>query len=92
MIKGRGEKVISKQRFDHWDNMFNPPDFSDFPYYELKECCKNAWRPFIEWWEMVGGGRMLFPILKDLAMKELMNILMNLKIKFKGKLSHLICI
>lgn len=57
MIKGRGEKVISKQRFDHGDNMFNPPDFSDFPYYELRECCKNAWRPFIEWWEMVGGGR-----------------------------------
>lgn len=37
--------------------MFNPPDFLDFPYQELKECCKDAWKPFIKWWEMIGGGK-----------------------------------
>lgn len=57
MVKDRGEKVISKQGFEYEYNMFNPPDFPEFPYYELRECCINAWQPFIEWWEMVGGGR-----------------------------------
>lgn len=57
MVKDRGEKVISRQRFDYKYNMFNPPNFSDLPYSELRECCKNAWQLFIEWWEMIGGGR-----------------------------------
>ncbi|WP_243156052.1 hypothetical protein [Clostridium sp. C2-6-12] len=54
--KDRGEKVISKQRIEYKYNMFNPPSFPDFPYYELRECLINAWQPFREWWEMVGGG------------------------------------
>ncbi|MDR3593175.1 hypothetical protein [Clostridium sp.] len=57
MVKDRGEKVISRQRFDYKYNMFNPPNFSDLPYSELRGCCKNAWQPFIEWWEMIGGGK-----------------------------------
>ncbi|AGX41465.1 hypothetical protein [Clostridium saccharobutylicum] len=57
IVKDRGEKVILKQKFDYKYNMFNLPNFSDFQYYELRECCKNAWKPFIEWWEMIGGGR-----------------------------------
>ena len=56
IIKGRGEKVISKQRFDLKNDMFNPPDFSNFSFFELKECCKKTWKPFMEWWYMVGGG------------------------------------
>jgi hypothetical protein len=57
VIEDRGKKVILKQSFDLTTDMFNPPDFSEFPYCELRECCKNAWQPFIEWWQMTGGGR-----------------------------------
>ena len=57
IVKDRGEKVISKQEFDLRNQMFNPPEFLNFPYDELKECLKNAWQPFIEWWEMPGGGK-----------------------------------
>ncbi|WP_061997088.1 hypothetical protein [Clostridium sp. ATCC 25772] len=57
MINDRGEKVILKQEFDLDNNRFNPPNFSKFPYCELREYCKNSWQPFIEWWEMVGGGK-----------------------------------
>ena len=57
MIYDRGEKVILRQDFDFTNNMFNPPDFVEFPYKELSECCKNAWQPFNEWWFMTGGGK-----------------------------------
>lgn len=57
MINSRGKKVILKQEFDLESNMFNPPNFSEFPYYELREYCESSWQPFIEWWEMVGGGK-----------------------------------
>ncbi len=50
IIRDRGEKVISKQRFDLKNDMFNPPNFSDFSFLHLKDCCENAWKPFIEWW------------------------------------------
>ena len=57
IVNDRGEKVISKQEFDIRNHMFNPPEFLNFPYDELKECLKNAWQPFIDWWEMPGGGK-----------------------------------
>lgn len=57
LIYDRGEKVILRQDFDFTNNMFNPPDFVEFPYKELSECCKNAWQPFNEWWFMAGGGK-----------------------------------
>ena len=37
--------------------MFNPLEFLNFPYDDLKECLKNTWQPFIDWWEMPGGGK-----------------------------------
>lgn len=55
MLKARWNKVILKQEFELESNIFAPPNFPEFPYEELKEYCKNAWKPFIEWWEMVGG-------------------------------------
>ena len=57
MLNDKGEKIVSKQSFNFKSNMFNPPNFSDFPFYELKDYCKKSWRYFIEWWEMVGGGK-----------------------------------
>ena len=71
MVKDRGEKVILKQGFEYKYNMFNPPDFSDFPYYELRECCINSWKPFIEWWEMVGGGRNALSYLEGFGDKRI---------------------
>lgn len=57
MIKDRGEKIIQEQNVHLNNFMFSPPNFDKFPYDELRRFCKNAWQPFIEWWEMVGGGR-----------------------------------
>lgn len=57
IINDRGKKVILKQEFDLENNKFNPPNFSEFPYCELGAYCKKSWKPFIEWWEMVGGGK-----------------------------------
>lgn len=57
IINDRGKKVILKQEFDLINNMFNPPNFFEFPYRELRGCCKNSWQLFIKWWEMVGGGK-----------------------------------
>jgi hypothetical protein len=59
IAKDRGEKVISKHESELYrkNDMFDPPEFLNFPYDELKECIKNAWKPFIEWWEMPGGGK-----------------------------------
>lgn len=57
LIQNRGEKVILRKDFDLTNNLFNPPDFTEFPYRELRECCINAWEPFHEWWFMAGGGK-----------------------------------
>ena len=71
MINDRGKKVILKQEFDFMNDMFNPPDFSEFPYCELREYCKNAWIPFIEWWQMIGGGKNALSFIEGLDNKKI---------------------
>ncbi|ALP90538.1 hypothetical protein AB2T96_20725 [Clostridium butyricum] len=57
MLNDKGKKILLKESFNFKSNMFNPPNFSDFPFYELKDYCKKSWQYFIEWWQMVGGGK-----------------------------------
>lgn len=65
MAKDRGEKVISKKQFNDKNPMFNPPEFVNFPYDELKKCLRNAWKPFLDWWEMPGGGKNALSYFED---------------------------
>ncbi|WP_207641975.1 hypothetical protein [Paraclostridium bifermentans] len=32
-------------------------NLKEFKYVELRECCKNAYLNFIEWWDMQAGGK-----------------------------------
>ena len=57
ILNERGEKVKLKQEFNLNSNTFDPPNFAEFPFFELREYCKKSWQPFIEWWQMVGGGK-----------------------------------
>ncbi len=36
---------------------YMPPEFSSVGCPVLKECCRNSWPKFYEWWSMMAGGR-----------------------------------
>lgn len=71
MVRDRGRQVILKQELYVTGNLFDPPDFSDFPYCELREYCQTSWQPFIEWWHMIGGGKNALSFFEGLGNEKI---------------------
>lgn len=52
---------------------YMPPEFFNVKNQLLKECCKDAWPKFKEWWYMVAGGKNALNFIEGILNNNLNN-------------------
>lgn len=56
IISNQAVNIGRDEMFNFIEEIYDISNFKELKYVELRECCKNAYPNFIEWWKMQAGG------------------------------------
>ncbi|MHB8062065.1 MAG: hypothetical protein ACYDG2_05425 [Ruminiclostridium sp.] len=63
----KADKIKLRNQITSIYEEYMPPEFSKVKCPILKECCKNSWLKFYEWWSMMAGGKNAISFLEKIG-------------------------
>lgn len=57
IVSNQAVNIGQDAMFNFIEEIYGINNFKELKYVELRECCKNAYPHFIEWWNMQAGGK-----------------------------------
>lgn len=67
------------------EEKYDVNNFSQLKYVELRECCKNAYPHFVDWWNMQAGGRVALSFYEFIGNNKISEYISELECKLNKK-------